>query len=60
MTAPMLDMRATMRRIVLRFIEAEAHDPQEVRARLEIAHRDGWLTADEARVFGLARELEEL
>jgi hypothetical protein len=55
MSAPILPMRETMRRIVLRFIEAEAHDPGEFRARLDIALRDGWLTEDEARAFKLAR-----
>ncbi len=54
----MMDMRQIMKRLVLRFIEAEAHDPVEVRARLEIAQRDGWLTDDEARTFRLACELE--
>lgn len=55
----MMALRDINKRIVLAFIAAERDDPQEMRARLAIAARDGWLTADELRTYNLACELEQ-
>lgn len=55
----MMSLRDINKRIVLAFIAAERDDPEEVRARLAIAARDGWLTADELRTYNLACELEK-
>lgn len=59
MSAPVLALRDVCKRIVLRLIEAERDDPGEMRARIAIAHADGWLTDEEAAVYTKLIALEQ-
>ncbi len=58
MTAPVADLRAICKRVLERCIEAERQCPDEMRARIDIAYRDGWLSDDERAVWLKLCELE--
>lgn len=58
MSAPVADLRAICKRVIENCIEAERDCPDEMRARIAIAHHDVWLTDEERAVWEKLCELE--